>query len=290
MIRPLAAGLALALVAGQFATDVDLVEVYATVTAARGGAPIGDLQASDFEVRDDGVLRPVTVFAAGEFPLSAALALDRSFSMAGRRLALARSAAHVFLGALRPADRALLIAIGGRTETLAPLSTDRRAQHAALERLTAWGTTPLHDAIIEAIDRIQPADGRRALVILSDGDDRYSAQPAGAVVARARASDVLIYPIALGEREPVLFDWLASITGGRAFHLRRPEALAPTLSAIADELRHQYLLGYVPEPAGLTGPRAWRTIQVRVKRPDVVVRARTGYFGGARERRAEHVE
>ena len=290
MIRPLAVALALALAAGQYTSDVDVVEVYATVTAERGGALVGGLQASDFEVRDDGEPRPVTVFAAGEFPLSVALAIDRSFSMEGRRLAMVRSAAHIFLGALRSDDRALLLAIGGRTETLAPLSTDRPAQHAALERLTAWGTTPLHDAIIEAIDRIQPASGRRALVILSDGDDRYSDQSADAVVARARRADVLIYPIAVGERSPVLFEWLAEISGGRAYHLRRPEALAPTLSAIADELRHQYLLGYVPNPASLTGPRAWRPIAVRVKRSGVVVRARTGYFGGARESRHDHVK
>ncbi len=290
MIRPLAGALALALVAGQFASDVDVVEVYATVTAARGGAPVDGLAASDFEVFDDGAPRPVTVFAAGEFPLSVALAIDRSFSMAGRRLALAKSAAHVFLGALRPDDRALVVAIGGRTETLAPLSTDRPAEHAALERLQAWGTTPLHDSIIDTIDLIQPAGGRRALVLLSDGDDRYSEQTADAVVARARRADVLIYSIAVGDRSPVLFQWLAEITGGRTYHLRRPEAMAAALSGIASELRHQYLLGYVPDPASLTGPRAWRTITVRVKRPGAVVRARTGYFGGARERRGDHVE
>jgi Ca-activated chloride channel family protein len=193
---------------------------------------------------------------------------------------MARSAGHVFLGALRPADRAAVVAIGSTVETVAPLSADRPAQHAALTSVTAWGTTALHDAILVSIDAVQPASGRRALVLLSDGDDRYSEHAPEAVLARARETDVLVYPVALGDAMPPLFGQLAGLTGGRAFHVRRPAALSPTLQAIADELRGQYLLGYVPTPSEPDAEREWRSIDVCVKREGLRVRARKGYFGG----------
>jgi Ca-activated chloride channel family protein len=123
----------------------------------------------------------ISTFTAADFPLSVALGVDRSFSMAGDRLAAAKSAARVFLGELRPKDEAMIVAIGSTVDTVAPLSTDRNAQFAALSRLDAFGTTGLHDAIIRAIEAVQPARGRRALILLSDGNDRYkhSSAPAG---------------------------------------------------------------------------------------------------------------
>jgi hypothetical protein len=88
--------------AAQFRSGVNLVEVYASVTDARGNA-VTDLKVSDFELRENGEPQTVTNFAAGEFPLSVAIGIDRSFSMSGTRLSLAKSAAHAFLEELRPA-------------------------------------------------------------------------------------------------------------------------------------------------------------------------------------------
>ena len=107
----------------QFTSAVNVVEVYATVRNAKG--PVTGLSRGDFVVRENGELQQVSTFAAGEFPLSVAIAVDRSFSMAGGRLATARSAARVFLGELRPADESMVMAIGSTTEVVAPLSTDR---------------------------------------------------------------------------------------------------------------------------------------------------------------------
>jgi len=270
LTRALAAALLLLALPPQFRSQVDLVEVYVTVAAAREGRPVPILGPDDFEVLED-----------GDFPLAVALGIDRSFSMAGTPLAMAKSAGHVFLGALRPTDRAEIVAIGSLVETLAPLSADRPAQHAALATLTAWGTTSLYDAVLESIDAIQPAGGRRALVLLSDGDDRYSEHTAEAVLAHARESDVLVYPIALGDRIPALFGQLAALTGGRAFHVRQARELAPTLEAVASELRGQYLIGYAPAPVEPGAPPMWRSIEVRVKREGLVVRARRGYYAGS---------
>src|SRR6267378_2431593 len=113
----------------QFTTGVSLVEVYATVTD-RQGVPVTDLEANDFRVMQDGVPQTITVFAAGEFPLAVAIGVDRSFSMAGRgdRLAVAKSAARAFIGALRKDDQVMVVAIGSDTEVAAPLSTDHAAE------------------------------------------------------------------------------------------------------------------------------------------------------------------
>jgi Ca-activated chloride channel family protein len=268
----------------QFTTGVSLVEVYATVTDARG-EPITDLKASDFRVRQDGGPQTITTFAAGEFPLAVAIGLDRSFSMAGRtanktdRLAAAKSAARAFVGALRQDDQVMVVAIGSDTDVVAPLSTNHTAAIAAIDRLDAWGTTPLYDATLAALDAIQSATGRRALVLLSDGSDRYSDATATELVDQARRRDVLVYPIAIGSARPPVFAELATATGGRSFFVKDPRELAGILTTIARELRVQYLLGYVPSPSPSTSEGStWHAIDVEVDRPGVRVRARDGYF------------
>src|SRR5262245_11015925 len=260
---------------GQFTTGVSLVEVYATVTD-RQGEPVTNLKATDFRVLQDGQLQTITAFAAGEFPLAVAVGLDRSFSMADKTnlLGVAKSAARSFITALRGADQVMVLAIGSQTEVVAPLSTDRTAAVAALDRLDAWGTTPLYDATIVALEEIQSARGRRALVLVSDGSDRYSTVSAAELVERARQRDVLIYPVAVGSSRPPVFAELATATGGRSFHASDPRQLTRIMTTIARELRFQYLLGYVPPPSR---GGVWHAIDVEVNRPGVQVRARDGF-------------
>jgi Ca-activated chloride channel homolog len=261
----------------QFTSAVNVVEVYATVTD-EAGEPVDGLRKEDFVVREDGAVQQVSTFAAGEFPLSVALAIDRSFSMAGNRLASAKSAARIFLGELRETDESMLIAIGSRTEVLAPLSVNRPAQIHAVSALDAFGTTGLYDAVIAAIDAVQPARGRRALVLLSDGSDRYSTASFAQALARARSSDVMIYPVAFGRTRPAVFAELATLTGGRSFHVQDARALPDAMRAIAAELRHQYLLGYSPSKPLVAGRDEWRSISVSVERRGMRVRTRDGYL------------
>ena len=261
----------------QFTSSVNVVEVYATVTDGKG-TPITGLSRDAFTIRENGEPQEISAFAAGQFPLSVAVAVDRSFSMAGERLTAAQSAARIFLGDLRPEDESMVVAIGSRTEVAAPLSRDRQAQLAALARLDAFGTTGLYDAIVAAIEAIQPARGRRALVVLSDGTDRYSTVTAAQALEQARRSDVIIYPIAFGRTRPAPFAELATLTGGRSFHVRDARQLPETLRTIAAELRNQYLLGYAPSRPIVAGSTEWRSIAVSVQRPDASVRARDGYL------------
>ena len=264
----------------QFTSGVSLVEVYATVTD-RQGSPVTGLTAADFRVLEDGSPQTITAFAAGEFPLAVAVAVDRSFSMAGERgarLNMAKSAARAFIGALKPQDQVMVIAIGSDTSVVAPLSANHAAALAAIDRLDAWGTTPLYDAAVSALDGIQSAKGRRALLLLSDGTDRYSETSAAALVDQVRRRDVLVYPVAIGPARPAVFAELATASGGRSFLVKDPRELSSTLTSIARELRAQYLLGYVPSRE-TTAERSWHSIDVTVNRAGAIVRARDGYFG-----------
>jgi Ca-activated chloride channel family protein len=262
----------------RFASAVRLVEVYVTVTD-REGHPVTGLTRQDFSIFENEQPQDVSVFTAGEAGLSVAVALDHSFSMAGARLAMMKRAAGTFLDALAPSDRAMLIGIGSTVDVIAPLSADRVAQHRAVETMDAFGSTSLRDAMVTALDQIAPAPGRRALVLLSDGLDRYSHATETDVLDRARRGDVLIYPIALNTRSPSLFVDLAVATGGHSAQVSTTDArrLGDTLTSIAQELRQQYVLGYTPRRAPPEQPE-WRGLRVTVARPGVTVRARPGYW------------
>jgi Ca-activated chloride channel homolog len=258
-----------------FSTGINLVQVYATVTD-RDGLPVTGLTAADFRVTEDQAPQTITTFAAGEFPLSVTIALDRSFSMAGQRLALSKQAARSFVAALRPTDEVMVLAIGSEVETITPAVSAREAAATAWETIDAWGTTPLYDATAEALEAIQARSGRRALIVISDGIDRDSHTTATELIARARQSNVLVYPVAIGGTRSPVFGELANVTGARTFFIDDPKRLESQLGALARELRFQYLLGYTPSATSVAP--GWRAIEVTVSRPDVRVRARDGYI------------
>ena len=260
-----------------FHAGVDAVEVYASVTD-RQGVPITGLTRNQFTVTEDGRPQTIDTFAEANVPLSVALAVDRSWSMAGEPLVRARRAGRLFLDSLVAPDQAMVMAVSGRVEVVAPLSGDLANARAALDRLDPWSTTALHDAVIQAVDLVQAGTGRRALVLLSDGVDRYSHATAGDVTLHVRARDVMVYPVSVGRSPSELFAELATLTGGRSFHAHETKTLESAMRAIANDLHHQYLLGYTPaardskDTAG-----AWRAITVRVNVAAAEVRARQGY-------------
>ena len=267
--------MAAGLVAAQFTSGINLVEVYATVTDRRG-EPVAGLKASDFRVAEDGTTQTITAFTASEFPLSVVVALDRSFSMAGERLALAKRAAAAFIGALRDDDEVMILAVGSEIETITPPVPAREAAKIRWQAIDPWGTTPLYDVMRNAIDAVQQRRGRRALLVISDGADRGSDTSAADLIDHARRTDVLVYPVAISKARPPVFAELASVTGGRSIWMQDPKQLEASLTALARELRMQYLLGYVP--AGIDPKSGWHAIEVSVDRPTVRVRARDGYF------------
>lgn len=259
--------------AQEFSARTEMVEVYATVTDAEGRL-LTDLTADEFVVHDDGRPQTIVTFTPGDVPLSLALAVDRSFSMRGAPLEWATTATRVLLNELTGDDRVTLVAIGSEVDVVVPLTGDRLAVDTAAHALDAWGTTALHDAVVKAVDVIEPAPGRRALILVSDGQERHSLRTAEQVYERLRASDVMVYPVALARRPPPVFQTLAALTGGRTVATRRPEELPRIFGRFASELRHQYLLGY--EPADPQTP-GYHRLEVSVTRAGAVVRARAGY-------------
>jgi Ca-activated chloride channel family protein len=173
----------------------------------------------------------------------------------------------------------MVVAISSDADIIAPLGTDHVAQGRFVAALDPWSTTALHDAIIATLDRLEPEPGRQAVVLFSDGSDRYSHARAADVITRARHSHALIYPIAIGRTRPPLLAELAVLTGGRSFLIRDTSELEKTLTLVVNELRQQYLLGYMPTRPITAGQQEWRAIRVSLEgaRPGLRVRARDGY-------------
>jgi Ca-activated chloride channel homolog len=294
--RPLLpAGLAAALVAAplalsgsgraQFSAATDLVEVYVSVSDSTG-RPVTGLPREAFTVHEDGVRQSITTFAAGTMPLALGVAMDRSFSMAGRPLATAKAGALRLLDSLEPGDRTMVVAVGSQVETLVPLSAERQRARQMVSSLTPWGTSPLGDATIAAIARVAEGSGRRALALFTDGRERYNEAERAAVLDRVRRGSVLVYPVAVGGTPTPLLVELAAASGGRSFSARDNREAVRAAAALAEDLRHQYLLGYAPTRPPDQGTEAWRSIRVAVSRPDVTIRARDGYFAGLRHEEA----
>ena len=261
--------------ARQFAAGTELVEVYASVTDSRGNMVSG-VPASAFTVLEDGVAQPLSTFSAGDVPLTVAVVVDRSFSMGGEPFDAARAGARRLVDELGARDRLLVLAVGGRVEHVSGFEASRDAARTAVDTLQVWGTSPIGDTVVQALDSVAGERGRRAVILFSDGVERESSRAADDVLDRVKAAGVLIYPIATAQPISPLLGQLAALSGGRVVQARQRDAAERAAASVAEELRHQYLLGYVP-PQGKPG---WRRIEVRVNRSDLRVRARQGYVAG----------
>ena len=174
----------------------------------------------------------------------------------------------------------MVVAINSDAEVIAPLSADRAAQARAVDRLDPWSTTALHDAVIATLDRLEPEEGRQALVVFSDGTDRYSRATVSEVLERARRSNALIYPIAFGKQRPPLLAEFAAATGGRSFPV---EGRAGTRCDAGDRSRANCASSTCLATPRRTrwrgartngGPSGWRS---EIAPAGVRIRARDGY-------------
>jgi Ca-activated chloride channel family protein len=231
-------------------------------------------------VYENNHLQDVQQFAFGEFPLTVALGIDRSWSMAGKPLELAKQASTSFLNQLKTADRSMIVAISSSAEVIRA-ALDGSVHTGAYDcRSRSLEHHLSADAILTSLDRLEAEPGRQALVLFSDGNDRYSHASEAEVIARARRSNALIYPITIGKQRPAFLAELAVLTGGRSRSCSRtPTELEKTLSTIARELRYQYLLGYAPsEPIKEGTPRMeTHSGDAYGEPPGLRVRARDGY-------------
>ena len=247
--------------------DVDLVELYTTVID-RSNRPIVGLREADFTVLEDGVRQQVSTFElVDNLPLTLGVAIDTSASMDGVMEETRRAAAQFLTNLLKPNDSSFAIAFASRPHLLMGQTTDAEAVVDTVRALRASGQTALHDALMTGLYYFRGIRGRRALVLLSDGEDTSSAATYPDILEYARHSEVVIYTIGLGigGNEPLLrskLEEIAAVTGGRSFFISKASDLRPVYRQIDRELRSQYLLAYNSNQQ--SAGNDFRQVEVRV--------------------------
>jgi VWFA-related protein len=276
------------------------VAVYATVTDAQGRL-VPDLTQEAFEVYDNGKLQTTTVFSNDIQPITIVMMLDRSGSMRAN-FRLVEAAGEAFVQRLRPDDKARIGSFAARIQVDPPSFTSDGEELVRILRteLQDEGPTPLWNAVNVAITSLLHQEGRRVVLIFTDGDDnpmnfRLNNLSLMDVMERAQRENVMVYAIGLegrttptgqrggfrggfgrgmfGQRPDPGLATLAAETGGGYFELTRAQDLAATFAQVADELHRQYAIGF--EPAKLDDKT--HTLDVKIKKPGAKARARKSY-------------
>jgi VWFA-related protein len=274
-----------------FKAGVDMVRV-AAVVRDRKGRFVQDLTAHDFEILDTGQSRPIADFRSDVTGVSVAILFDVSGSMEGQ-LPNAREAATHVLSWLDNRDEAAVFTFDTQLDQRTPFTPALRTLPDAMSTVIPFGATSLHDAISLTARHVGEREGRRrAVVVLTDGADNSSRLRPEEVAAAASEIDVPVYIIGTVAsidnpseqtatitvaRSPLagpLAD-LSRRTGGHTFVVSSPGQRSIAARQIIDELRHQYLIAF--EASGSPG---WHSLEVRARKKDLIVRARSGYVAG----------
>lgn len=270
--------------------EAELRQLYVTVTA--DGSRVLDLVPEDFTILDDGAPQALVTFARGEVRITAVLLVDASFSMQGRPLRYALAGAADFVRGLSEQDDAAVWVFSDQLLRATPFTNDLGVLTAGLAGTVAAGGTALNDHLYRAVKELESRQGRRVVVILSDGVDSDSALSMDAVAWLVRRSRSLVYWIRTAaweqgvqrysawkdaDRYRAEYDLLASTvvdSGGRILDLGGVEEASGAFRELLRELREQYVLGYQP---AVRHDGRWRPNQVRLRRPGLTVRTQAGY-------------
>lgn len=267
--------------------EVEVVSVPVLVFD-KAGRFIPDLKKEDIQIFEDGVLQEITYLGRStgddRIPLSIALTLDTSGSMQPS-IAFLKEAASYFTGKLEASDQALVVQFNHSVKSSSDFTDETDRLDSFINGLQVWGGTALYDAVLYSLDRLRDRPGRKALVLLSDGDDNGSSSATKAqVTAMAKSLEVSIYAVGIqGFDTPRGFlKNLAEDTGGAYYFPSKVSELIRVFEAISKDLKNNYLIAYSPKrPADNT----YRKIEVRVSRPETTVRVRPGYMATKKRRR-----
>jgi Ca-activated chloride channel homolog len=260
--------------------STDLVVLNVTVLDANGKFVSG-LGKKDFQVLEDRAEQTISGFSAEETPFAAAILLDTSGSMK-TRMTLARSAAIRFLDGLREGDVAAVYSFDTKIERWNDFSPGRDLP-ARVYGLSNRTLTKLNDAILQAADDLaKREEKRRAIVVLSDGGENFSKASADKALDHASAAGATIYGANMSEMGPgrdiaarEILKKLSDKSGGRYIDEPGGQELRDAFGEIVEELGHQYTITYRPTNRAKDGK--WRTIDVKLSRPEATVRTRKGY-------------
>ena len=278
-----------------FETGIEVINLNLSVTDGRNNY-VTDLAEKDFAVFEDGIRQELSLFTHENLPISMAILMDVSASM-DEKLPQARAAAAKFVKTLRPQDSAQIVQFNDRATVLQEFTNDVAALETAINKTAASGPTALHNALYIALKDLgkQKKSGelkRRAVILLSDGEDTASLVSDEQVLELARKTEINIYAISLRpnraqdrqrqafSQAEYLLTALSRDTGGRVFFPNSLSELDSVYERIAEELRTQYSLGYVSSNRRKDGK--WRRIVVRIpSREELQVRHKLGYYAPA---------
>ena len=263
--------------------EVNVIELPISVSDATG-APVSDLKQSDFSVSENGKPQTITSFNfAQNLPIAVGLLIDHSGSMEKRMEATKKAATEFLKRIVRPSDRAFVGGFAFDPQKLAPFVTDLGTLEAQVDAIPkAGGGTALYDAIVTGLYRFRGLQGRKALVILTDGEDTTSRVTYDDMLTYARAARVPLYFIGIGITQiPGLggggiMKSLAAETGGTAYFIHNEKQLGEAYAQLEKDLRTQYFLAYRTEST--KKDRGYRTVEVKVDKPGVTVRTIRGYI------------
>jgi VWFA-related protein len=275
-----------------FGTGIEVINLSLSVTDGRNNF-VTDLAQREFAVFEDGIRQELTLFTHEDLPISMVLLVDTSASME-EKLKTAQDAAIRFTRTLRPQDLAQVVQFNERATPLQTFTNDLQALERAIRATEASGPTALHNALYVALkdlgrDKRAAELRRRAIVILSDGEDTASLVTDDQVLELAKKSEINIYAISLRPQRTTdrqrqafsqaeyLLNALTRETGGRAYFPASIGELDSVYDRIAEELRTLYSVGYVS--SNLRRDGKWRRIVVRVPdREGLQVRHKLGYY------------
>jgi Ca-activated chloride channel family protein len=277
--------------------ELGLQQLYVTVTDRRG-ARVVDLGPETFSVLDDDRPQEIVTFEGGDIPITAVLVVDGSQSMAGAPLRAARSGVEAFALEMRDLDEASVLVFSDRLLSRTPFASAADEVLAGLDALEATGGSAVHDHLYLALKVLEERQGRRVVLLLSDGLDGHSVVSFDQLDHVARVSRSLVYWVRTRQRHRMGADTLTLGTwvgprqlerdhrrlkklvrrsGGRIVEIDRVSDVEWAFREVLSELREQYAIGYYPSPPH-TGSGRFRTVRVKVERPGLRVRTREGYI------------
>jgi Ca-activated chloride channel homolog len=283
-------------VEGPVLVNTDLITVTVTVTDSYGRYVSG-LSKNAFSILDNKQQQDITFFSDDDAPVSVGVIFDVSGSMSGDKISRAREALSHFIQTSHNSDEYFLIGFNSRAQLLLDRTRDGNA---VLDKLTFVQTrnqTALYDACYLGVERVQRgAHPKRALLLISDGQDNDSRYTFGQLRRVLKEADVVLYAIgilggndagsSMGMEGQGILDELSSVSGGKAFFPRTSAEMDDIFEQIALELRHQYSIGY--RPANFVPDGKWHKLKVKISPPRglprLFVRSKEGYFAVASTR------
>ena len=246
-----------------------------------------DITMDQLRVTEDGVPQKLEAFQEATTPVSIVFALDASGSMKKATEPL-KAAALSFIDQVRPQDSLALLLFADTSLFAHDLTTRRDWSRQAIDKYVANGGTALYDAVYDSLSRLKGIDGRRVVVVMTDGRDENnpgtapgSTHTLAQVLDRLKDVDAIVYPVGLGPKiDRDVLQQFAAVSGGEAYFPDDVSVLAADFDRILETLRRRYVVSYTSTNSSRDG--AWRRVEIAADRPGVTITSRGGYFAPAK--------